>query len=55
MVIKDLQKSCEYLRNKANEHTSEKIRTSGKPLDLESRSMRENLVLFYGIPENACN
>ena len=49
-AIKNLQKSCEDFENKANELTREKDRNNDKLLDLESRSMRENLV-FYGIPE----
>lgn len=51
-AIKNLQKSCEDFENKANELTREKDRNNDKLLDLESRSMRENLV-FYGIPETA--
>lgn len=49
--LKSLNEKCEILRS-SNKHCESKIKTmNDKMLDLEDRSMRENL-MFYGIQES---
>ena len=48
--IENLTKMCKTVENKAKSLQDEKIALESKVLDLECRSMRENL-LFYGIAE----
>ena len=46
-----LGKSCNDLKSKLDDQTQKHERTFEKVVDLESRSMRDNLI-FYGIPES---
>lgn len=48
--IKNLKKSCSDLEIKTLELEKQKHETNSKLIDLETRSMNENLI-FYGIPE----
>jgi prefoldin subunit 5 len=45
-----LQRECQKLQESVKKHESDKENITEKLIDLESRSMRDNL-LFYGIPE----
>ena len=49
--VKCLEKSCNILKNNMQTLEKEKQSMNSKILDLEYRSMKENLI-FYGIPES---
>jgi len=49
--IGEINKQCQNLEDKAGSLAKEKGKIESKLIDLESRTMRENL-LFFGLPEN---
>ena len=49
--ISSLKSKCESMESKSKEHQAESAKLQRKVLDLESRSMRDNLV-FHGLPES---
>ena len=48
--ISSLKSKCESMESKSKEHQAESAKLHRKVLDLESRSMRDNLV-FHSLPE----
>ena len=49
-TVSDLKKKCGELEAKTVEHQNERSKLNRKILDLEARSMRDNLI-FHGLPE----